>query len=215
MNKPLFITFTGADDQTDINEMKSLASQFNIEWGILFSHEREGTGRFPSMSFVRRLVAKRGHLRLSAHLCGTYSRFLLEQGATPIDDLISEHFNRVQINTRQPILNYERIQRWSERVFVEVILQCRGDFPASSAVSWLFDASGGNGRSPLRWPEARGAFIRGYAGGLSPCNVLEELGTIATGASNYWIDMETGVRDATDRFDLSLCRQVCEKVYGS
>lgn len=34
-------------------------------------------------------------------------------------------------------------------------------------------------------------------------------------AGPYWLDMETGVRDQNDRFDLWKVRAVCELVYGA
>ncbi len=57
----------------------------------------------------------------------------------------------------------------------------------------------------------------GYAGGLKPSNIAQQLPLIAAAAGDgpYWIDMESGVRDADDRFDLGKCRAVCEAVYRS
>lgn len=56
----------------------------------------------------------------------------------------------------------------------------------------------------------------GYAGGIGPDNVLEVLGDIllANGIMDRptWIDMETGVRDEHDRFDLARVQRVLEQV---
>ena len=53
----------------------------------------------------------------------------------------------------------------------------------------------------------------GYAGGLGPGNVLDELTRIATacGDCRAWIDMETKLYTG-GKFDLSKCRQVLEQV---
>src|SRR5207302_929741 len=91
----------------------------------------------------------------------------------------------------------------------------------------LFDTSGGAGLTPddleESWPMAWPGKYCGYAGGLGPDNVADELekifGTNAEQASTFWIDMETKVRSyrvenfrKVDYFDLSKCEQVCKQV---
>lgn len=72
----------------------------------------------------------------------------------------------------------------------------------------LFDISGGAGILPDAWPTAHtyrmsigqeGYF--GYAGGIGPENIAEQLPKIARAAwpFPYWIDMETRVRSEGDR----------------
>lgn len=215
MSKPNFITFTGADDHTDIAEMLALSSQYPIEWGILFSPKQQGQGRYPSIDFVRKLCRTSSAMRLSAHLCGGYSRAVLETGVCGLEEPFSAHFTRVQINTTASPIDLEVVAAWAADISLRPILQCRGAFPDVDAIGWLFDASGGRGIAPAAWPEpgVSGA-MRGYAGGLNPQNVTEAVATIGSMCANYWIDMETGVRDEQDRFDLEKCRAVCEAVYG-
>ncbi len=59
---------------------------------------------------------------------------------------------------------------------------------------------------PRAWPSSGLATYVGYAGGLGPENVEEQLPLIAQaaiGADGFWIDMETRVRSNLDRlFDL-------------
>lgn len=211
-NKPSFITFTGADDQTNIAGMAELSSQYHIEWGILFSSKLQGSGRYPSISFVRDLMAPK--LRYSAHLCGEVARQVIETQSSRYDEPLSEHFERVQINTVRPV-NTASIRQWAIQIGVRPILQCVGEFPEDQNVEWLFDASGGLGLTPAIWPPALpDSRLRGYAGGLNPDNVGKTVALLGTLADNYWIDMETGLRDGNDRFDLARCRQVCEAVYG-
>lgn len=76
-NPPQFVTFTGADAQTSILGMQLLAEQFPVEWGILFSPERQGAGRYPPLEFVHELTERPG-LRLAAHLCGGYALEFLD-----------------------------------------------------------------------------------------------------------------------------------------
>ena len=82
-------------------------------------------------------------------------------------------------------------------------------------VSWLFDRSAGTGAVPDSWPAHPGhsRFV-GYAGGLRPDNLAGLLPLLGAGGGPYWVDMESGVRDAEDRFDVGLCRLVCEAVFG-
>jgi phosphoribosylanthranilate isomerase len=216
--KPDFITFTDADDFTDVEGMRDLADQYPIEWGILFSPARQGSGRYPTYTFVDKVRAQKG-LRLAAHICGEHSAFLLSHGTTSpaLTALLADRdFQRVQINTNA-VADIAGIQRWSDALAVQPILQCRGDFPDETRALWLLDASGGRGISPASWPKHRPqGILSGYAGGLNPSNVAAAVSVFAAcpGGGRFWIDMESGVRSGDDRFSLDLCRQVCEAVYG-
>jgi phosphoribosylanthranilate isomerase len=64
-------------------------------------------------------------------------------------------------------------------------------------------------------PKLPGGARMGYAGGIHPKNVLTVIERIeAFTPEPFWIDMETGVRDKDDRFDLARVREVLEKVKG-
>lgn len=216
MTLPRFITFTGADDETDIAQMCELSDRYPIEWGILFSPTRRGSARYPSIDWVTKLRAN-GPAKLSAHLCGGYSRDVLNRGHTEIDFAIADRFMRAQINTSDPLASPATVEGWATTVGVKPIMQCRAVFPSDLRVAWLFDASGGRGIEPKFWPAPpiglQSLFV-GYAGGLRPENVVEHLKHISWVARDYWIDMESGVRDQHDRFSIDRCRQVCEAVYG-
>lgn len=219
--KPHFITFTGADDRTQVADMLGLANAYPVEFGVLFSPKLTGTPRYPSGDWVSSLVATSAdRLHLSAHICGDYSRELLDTGT--IRDLgpllASGAFARIQINTSDPgaLRQLEKISAFGESLGVEVILQSRDPlhFPRYSKVQWLFDASGGRGILPERWPVDVTGRMVGFAGGLRSSNVLEAVDAIGTETRSYWIDMETGVRSSGDQFSIHECRQVCELVYG-
>lgn len=221
--KPRFITFTGADDATRIGGMVALSEAYPIEWGVLFSPKRQGSGRYPSLHFIHELAQVHMScqvVRLSAHLCGGDARDVIERGFSQWDWLIGAAFNRVQINTADPTVSPSQIGQWASSQDVRAILQCRGPFPDVQAVDVLFDASGGRGVVPGEWPRPAGGRFNGYAGGLSPSNVAEAVQKIggmfdqgSTGA-DYWIDMETGVRNESDKFDLGKCQAVCQAVFG-
>lgn len=216
MKAPQFITFTGPDAETSIDEMVSLSNEFNIEFGILFSPSRQGIEpRYPNFKDIECML-NRG-LKLAAHICGDYSRTIVAGGT--IDELnwLLPYFERAQINTADPAADPAVIQKWADKYQLSAIMQCRDLFPKDLSVQWLFDASGGRGLEPATWPEWNGSpWLHGYAGGLNPDNVQKLIQTLNERDSThqFWIDMESGVRNEQDRFDLSKCRQVCELVFN-
>lgn len=225
---PSFITFTGVDDWSDINEMAALSDLYPIEWGILFSPTRQGVDpRYPRYETISRIVdagrgAVLGGLRFAAHICGGHARAIMDEGpkafmeATPARLPVDlSDFRRIQVNHAAPsTLQIQRFARgWSTRP--RGIAQSRGSvFPSDERVDWLFDCSGGTGAEPAAWPPHPGwRRLVGYAGGINPANVASVVDAIGA-AGPYWIDMESGVR-TDNRVDLAKCRAVCESVYGA
>ena len=214
MIKPTFITFTGADEKTDPYEMAALSEEYPIEWALLLSPKKQGIEpRYPRLETIEWLVSELPTLRWSAHLCGADARAVIEDGSSAHENIL-RHFQRVQINTADPLVMPSLIGSWAAKRNLRAILQCRGDFPRVASVDVLFDASGGRGISPAAWPGATRTTFCGYAGGLRPENVAAAVATIGMQGITYWIDMETGVRDECDLFSLEKCRAVCEAVYG-
>ncbi len=209
MRLPEFITFTGVDDSTRIEDLLDLSYHYPVECGALFSKGKAGNGgRYPKSETIRRLTQTK--LRLSAHLCGEYAQDVLkgEYGRIPIPGT----FERIQINSRKP--NVDFAADFGKRYAKRVILQCSGaSFPPSFGVAWIYDTSGGKGIEPGYWPNHPGGDVLvGYAGGIGPDNILEIINKIVP-LGPYWLDMETKIRSAGDKFDVSLCRRVCEQVY--
>lgn len=217
MGRPDFITFTGADDRTAVPEMAALAADYPVEFGILFSGARQGSPRYPGTAWAD--AVQDSGLRLAAHVCGSYAHEIVTEGRCSIDARL-RGFARIQVNTAAAVAP-SAVRRWTDSLAalhgrpVEPILQCRGAFPADDQVNWLYDCSGGRGVRPDAWPVRTPAtrLAVGYAGGLGPDNVAEILEQLPD-LTGCWIDMETRVRDADDRFDIGLCRRVCEAVYG-
>jgi hypothetical protein len=84
---------------------------------------------------------------------------------------------------------------------------------AGIAVTPLFDLSGGAGVVPDEWPRPLENTWCGYAGGLGPENLQEELLRIAAvvGDRTIWIDTETRVRSNNDmQFDIGKVRTFLE-----
>jgi phosphoribosylanthranilate isomerase len=88
-----------------------------------------------------------------------------------------------------------------------------GDFDCGERHGILVDASGGRGISPVEWVRPPTDKRVGFAGGLGPDNLEQELPRILD-VSRFgdWIDMETGLRDDDDWFDVERARAVLEIV---
>jgi hypothetical protein len=216
MRLPEFITFTGVDVTADAHEMAALAAEYRIEWGILFSPKRQGLEpRYPPLDYIRGFLRDHHNgMRFAAHLCGNDAKSVIHSGACRHDPLICNHFTRAQINTVEHV-DAKAAKEWGDALSIGVILQCRAGFPNDGRVEWLFDKSGGRGVEQTIWPQPLPNRRCGFAGGLSANNVAEKIKGMVAGSSEarYWIDMESGVRDEHDRFDLKKCRAVCEAVY--
>ena len=213
------VTITGADDKVDPQVLVGLSKEFPfVEWGFLFSAKRAGTQRYPSNPWIGELqgLAESSGMNLSAHLCGADARRLQTSDAwVPF-----RGFQRYQINGYESPV--PRIVRLAASPRVEFILQARDEASLAlvgqdarsigyRSASVLFDPSGGRGVEPFKWPVPPYLVRMGYAGGIKPETVIEVLKDIGPIDYPFWIDMESGVRDAEDRFDLARVRSVLEK----
>ncbi|MDO8469541.1 MAG: hypothetical protein Q7S84_00790 [bacterium] len=229
------VTVTGADDSIRPQELIPIAEDFPfVEFGILLSKRRTGSTRFPSEDWLRELYlvwyerkSQGKAFRLSGHLCGSWVRKLCQGESDFFDEFgyTWAMFDRFQLNfhrephridekkfssiLRQHLPDKQIIFQMdgnsnNEAIFYE--MESRSGFTALP----LFDASGGAGVLPKRWPEYIG--YAGYAGGLSPDNVGEELEKISKVARGHiWIDTETRVRSNHDAtFDLQKVSQFLE-----
>lgn len=214
------VTVTGADDSVSPLDLINLSQRFPwVEWGILLSKSSEGLARFPSYSWVMELLeVSKGSLRLSAHLCGSWVRDALT--GTPSfgreRPYMHGHFQRIQLNFHAERLGgiyRHQLDRGLKQFKCEqFIFQFDGVndalWTAALSIGYdvapLFDLSGGAGLLPTEWPKPIAPYC-GYAGGLSPANVVWQLAKIKdkVGNARIWIDVETHVRSADDaRFDL-------------
>lgn len=218
------VTVTGADDSIMASELLDVSKQYPfVEWGILFSPDRFGSPRFPSKRWLDDIadVAVDGQLALSAHLCGRFARAALSadwawQRAVGSAAWL---YGRVQINcgnNHYPSLG-PMLREWPTTQ--RVIVQCSakneywvgGAYRDGARFDILYDGSGGNGINPSRWPRADTTALYGYAGGLGPDNVIDQLPCISEAADgrSFWIDMETKVRSHDNQlFDLAKVMRV-------
>jgi hypothetical protein len=217
------VTVTGADDSTPHDSLLSLSQEFPfVEWGILMSKSNEGGYRFPSRAWLNGLVSYKGRLRLSAHMCGAWVRRLCKgYDDFFVDNIdITSVFDRIQLNFHAithtiehgsfaGILNHQPQQFIFQVDGVNEILGLmRGTFGVNAVP--LFDKSGGIGVLPAYWPAPIADYC-GYAGGLSPSNVeqqLELISKVVPVDQRIWIDVETRVRTPDDSvLDLGLVQE--------
>lgn len=228
------VTITGADDSVDPADLVALSREFPfVEWGILF-----GTGdhrpRFPSDSWSKEFVEAipPGQVRVAAHLCGRWIRDIVDYGRASwwtAYHWFTGAAERVQLNfhgaRQHPSVVFDRVCRIQDaEPNFDLIFQCDGVNDAlvrkladQSVGSPLFDRSGGAGLLPEEWPPSWRHNYCGYAGGLGPDNVLQELERIrqvvAAPDEPIWIDMERRVRSDDDlKLDITKVRSVLEAV---
>lgn len=224
----MFITLTGAEDSVAPEKLIELAESFSpgrVEFGILYSAERAGTGRYPTKAWITRLLAEVGRLgstRLSLHLCGREAilGYFFNSGFV---GEVSPLFGRVQLNLRAldyiPRLVVDGIAKHPVQT---VITQYNPNNASLTELlsglknhAVLFDGSGGRGVCPEKWEGALSDVPHGYAGGLGPDNLEIELRNIMSVASpGWWVDMESKLRDERDQFDLGTARR-CAEIFDS
>ena len=215
------VTITGADNDVDPAELKKLSWEYPfVEWGILYSHKRQGTPRYPDRDWIAHLADEAKHpiVQVAVHLCGSAAREMVAgQSIWPVGGGVTRTpFQRIQINGYTGKLH----RKYTRRPGPELILQVREaseicivalDVLEMPNASILYDPSGGRGIAPQGWPDAPAGVRMGVAGGIGLDNVVEVWGQAgAVGAS--WVDMETSVRNVNDRFDLVRVRAVLKAV---
>lgn len=221
------VTITGADDSIEASDLVALSKEFPfVEWGILFSGSRQGTPRYPGTVWLAELwKASTEGLNLSAHLCGKWVRELVLEGQPSwwlSHGRLAEAFRRVQLNFHgeyhKAALGFIRALRERQHDYIfqhdgvnDGLISTFTSTPNLRAYP-LFDRSHGAGVVPGEWPKSIWTY-QGYAGGLGPDNLAEELGRIkeAAGKARIWIDTETKVRSEDDSgFDLDKVRKFLE-----
>ncbi len=224
------VTLTGADESVVPSQLMEISKEFPfVEWGILIG-SHDGCSRMPSREWIHELCEQRLNMRsevhLALHVCGKWLREIAA-GKSTLDDFLGPKlfcFARYQLNwhgefwprsTSENVLN--AFCTMSSADFdPEIIFQLDGRNDSLTAgasrrfkVAGLFDQSHGAGVLPVVWPSPRTDCVCGYAGGLGPDNVVEQLKLIqkVAGQFPFWIDMETKLY-TDEKFDLEKCRSV-------
>lgn len=226
------VTVTGASDGIQPKQMLDIQRMFpHVEFGILLSKKYSlgnGNGRFPSATWLRELAefSREHKLNMSGHLCGAWVDDVF-QGKWPDLSEISINldgaFQRFQLNTHgqaTPIefnaFNY--VLNDLDNAHQKVIFQlddrdgtkAAHHYASTATISYrttiagLFDLSHGAGVLPEQWPQPIPGLACGYAGGLSPKNLPDQMALIerACGGADTWIDAETHLMSAHGGFGL-------------
>lgn len=213
-----YVAITGADDGVSVDDLNAVARDHSfVEWALLYMPERAGQKRFPSEKWIADFTTHYKGTHRAMHLCG--GAFLdFSVGKTPA---AMKGFKRIQLNLEfgnvegqyDPQKLMAQIAAHPEHEFVIQYTEKRKSLlPALEKIqnhALLFDGSAGSGVLPGVWPAPLTGHFCGYAGGLQPENIEENIDKIARAAGDRetWIDMESGVR-TDDKFDLAKVRQV-------
>jgi hypothetical protein len=218
--KILKMTATGADQTIAPNTLVEVSEKYPfVEWGILLSKNKEGNGRYPNLNWIKDLkkFAEGKNVNLSGHICGVWCRDILAGKEIFFQEReeILPMFQRFQLNfnAKYSTIDYGKFPALLKKYTSqgkEFILQINN---AKSYVildhvrkyvnvQALFDRSGGAGISPDAWPKTIDNVLCGYAGGIGPCNIENELKKIENVVKDkeIWIDMESKIRMDDDMF---------------
>lgn len=211
------VTITGADESINPEELVAISDKYPfVEWAILVSTSKEGVPRFPSKKWIDEFIKVKG-LQRAIHICGGWIRKLIVDRNPEVfidrPEFI-ESFPRIQLNFSHLSSNVtflETLTPYKNQFIFQINKQREEKLNLTAFAKYkginataLFDASGGKGKLPNKWPEYPG-FYSGYAGGLGPDSIEEELKRIAeaVGENTIWIDMESRVRSLDDsKFEL-------------
>jgi hypothetical protein len=227
---PLSIcSLTGIDETTPLVELAVVSDMYPYaEWGFLYSPKRQGSpGRYPSVGRIQRAFRELpAYVKVSLHVCGPGVAALLD-GEPVVSGLVEQvrgRGGRVQLNfdSSQSGVDLQQLRRFMvarpDLVLItqynetnEDVIRALADV-ANHAI--VFESSLGHGISPRTWHPATESVPCGYAGGLGPENLGQQLPRIydAAGRAVFWIDMEDRLRDEHDRFSMTLARKCLEIV---
>ena len=223
------VTITGADNSVDPQDLAAISTQFpHVEWAILLSKSNFGTERFPDkkwLASMKEVWSANPFMRMSGHICGQWVRDICAGNWSIFEQLDLDMFERLQLNFHGLQHDTTGMKEGCiavlDKIQQQIIFQIDEiNYPAMQAgidaglsVAALFDMSHGEGVLPESWPSIRmlqehvrsnRSIYCGYAGGLSPENLQQQLPLIeqAVGSQTIWIDVETKVRTDSN-FDLT------------
>lgn len=213
-------TLTGIDEHTDFSRALDLSHEFSfLEWGVLLGGAP--SPRYPHIDTIANWasVCHDRQARTALHLCGKFARQWIAGDPDIVE--LARQFGRIQVNVVAARTDVDAlVDAVTSSRHPRVITQHNA---ANETITHrlinehqhavLFDASGGRGEATTSWPTHIPGKACGYAGGLSPETVEEELEKIAAQAGPaFWIDMEGRVRTAQDTLDLDRCQRVLANV---
>lgn len=217
-------TLTGIDESTNLDAVWDLAKCFPFaEFGVLYSDNRAGAGRYPSKAWIDalcvRITVDPVRPNFALHVCGSAVRQLLDDPVNSGVARVASYFGRVQLNFISkpehvvPLVTAIRALAATSKVIIQIntangwLREALAPY-ALPSLEFLFDSSGGRGKRPDTWPAVPAEFARvphAYSGGLGPENLADQLFDIydAYNQKPVSVDMESSMRTADDRFDMN------------
>ena len=229
------IVCSGINEKNDINDAIEFLKKYkNTEFGVQCSLKTMGyqTAGFEWLKgFLHKLNEEKIENRIALHLNGSFVTSFCD-GKVPdeISDLlkIGKAISRLQLNfeigkdvfASGKIPNIKNLEHAVQTVMPRTIIlvACQANLSFINPVHYrgtkfdlLFDESFGNGILPDAYkPPVFSDVFQGYAGGLSPENVVEELAKIGKVAKgNIFIDAEGKLKQdgsfSLDRAEKFVC----------
>jgi|WetSurMetagenome_2_1015567.scaffolds.fasta_scaffold12790_6 hypothetical protein len=223
------ITFTGADDKVDRQQLYNISDvNSRVEWGILVYPKRYGELRYPSLKWIGNFLRyKPDFVQTSAHLCGTAIHGFI---SNPKYRERMSNFDRVQLN----VGNYYNIL--NPNVFIGSIMDFTDEYSKPVILQYnksnhdiidhilrfvdvniLFDSSRGKGIVNF---DIKSHLLddpySGYAGGITSENirsVMKILDSMYDKEQRIWIDTESGIR-TNNEFDIDKIMLILNQLYG-
>lgn len=223
-----YCTLTGADNTINPKDLLVLSQKYPfVEWGILYSESKMGTGRYPTYEWIQALtdllrLEENKDANFALHVCGKAVKDWINV-ENKIEE-IAKHFKRIQLNLRFKQFTTEEIKKSIDDTPDQVIITQHNEanknlyksvYSQFGNHAILFDTSGGRGVADNnQWTEPLPNVLCGYAGGLGPDNVASQLQIInkLVEGKDFYIDMEGKLRNDKDQFDLSKCEEVLKIV---
>lgn len=229
------ITFTGVDEYTSLEDLVEISENHpRVEFGILYSNKIDRTNRYPSYRFVKKLLEKApSNVRFSIHFCGKSVDNLIQLQYKEVNLAVKNFLRggRIQLNRKFKNKDFSSFEKFFEENShprnLNIILQynnhnrkyCEQFIEAGhNNLSFLFDESGGRGIETDNYPFDFKHYC-GYAGGLNVDNIERKLNQFRimnsfpeTRKTDFWIDMETGVRNGDDIFSIYKVKQIIKKI---
>ena len=227
MNNLKYCTLTGADNSINPKDLLVLSQKYPfVEWGILYSEAKMGTGRYPSYEWIQALIdllrlEENKDANFALHICGKAVKDWINY-EDRIEE-IAQHFKRIQLNFISKNINTIDLSCAVVDAHDQTIitqhnksnLNLYKELGHIDNYAILFDTSGGRGIDDNnQWTEPLPDVLCGYAGGLGPDNVASQLQVInqLVKGRYFYIDMEGKLRNDKDQFDLSKCEEVLKIV---
>jgi hypothetical protein len=223
------VTLSGIDESASLRRLidNMALMPVEVELAVQFNEAYAGTrSRFPAHRFFERFLHLADNLPdnvyTALHLSGqdAIDSFITNEGFA--NDL-SWDFNRCQLNVDRVAINPEALAKViNQNPDFQIIVPyntasaslCRYLLNNTLRTHILFDESGGQGRLPAIRPESfQQARATGYGGGFNINTIEDEVRRIEQATlGRYWIDVQSGVRNSVDEFDVELAETFVKKV---